>query len=55
MHYRTFTGGMAVPACDPTGRMEITGRGQTTPDKDKVTCGDCWERMQGAGKWTTGS
>ena len=51
LHYRTWTEGRAVPCCDPTGRLKVSLEGQLTPDKGKVTCGECVERLKEGEQW----
>jgi hypothetical protein len=51
VHYRTWTDRRAVPACDPAGATKVSREGQTSPDRDKVTCGACIARMEEAGIW----
>lgn len=47
LHYRTWTFGRAVPACDPSGKHKVSRQGQMTPDRDKVTCHLCKARLEG--------
>jgi hypothetical protein len=51
VHYKTWTGDRAVPACDPTGTEKVSRHGQLTPFHDKVTCGSCIERLKTANMW----
>lgn len=57
LHYRTWTGNLAVSACEPAGWHFQTRDGlgpshhQQTTDLNKVTCGECIERLKENGAW----
>lgn len=51
VHFKTWTGPRAVPACDPSGRGRVSFQGQLSPNKSSITCGECVEALKAAHMW----